>query len=738
VDEQQTLPDPATQQQELAAAREEVLRLREVVRQLVVTEQELHTTNLRIDAQARLHRRLAEVAVQLVEVRELLDLARLAVRFAVYDLGFEAAFFIGTAPGGEGLHILAADGPQDEATLAGYGALTFSVRLLLPVAGVQRRLLYPQPRAPREVTGLARTLGLAELVLLRLDTAAPGVAACLVVGNSTIGSDLFSPVQPHTVPVEGLAQLAGQLSAALRAVQAFRSLMDQHRLLAESEARFRTLFDSINDALFVYDAVTGDVVDVNRRVTEVYGYTKEEAVLLSAGDLSSGLPPCDRAEALRRLSLALSEGPQLFEWTARDKQGRCFPVEVSMKRARLGQAERILASIRDIAERKRLEQELLKTRNLESLGVLAGGIAHDFNNLFSVLLGNVSLAREKLAPGHPVQPLLEAGLHVIDRAQGLSNQMLTFARGGVPLKRSLSLEQLVRESAGFVLHGANVRLEIHAEPGLPLVEADPAQLSQVVQNLVLNADQAMPAGGVVEIGLHALGAAAPRSRELPSGPLLCITVTDEGVGIPAELLPRLFDPFFTTKPTGHGLGLSSVYSIVKRHGGAVQVASVPGQGSTFTVWLPAASPEARVESPATVDDHGPAGASGSRARILLMDDEELLRQVAAAMIGHLGHQVVLCKDGHEALHLYREARQAGNPFQLVILDMTVPGGLGGREAAAAMLQEDPGARIVVSSGYSVDPWMVRPDHHGLAGVLPKPYDFGSLSRLLAGLLPPPP
>jgi signal transduction histidine kinase/ActR/RegA family two-component response regulator len=385
---------------------------------------------------------------------------------------------------------------------------------------------------------------------------------------------------------------------------------------------------------------------------------------------------------------------------------------------------------REIAERKRAEEELIKAQKLESLGVFAGGIAHDFNNILTSILANLSFARMQLSPAHMIARRLEECEKATVRASELTRQLLTFARGGEPVKKLVDPAPLIREAATFVLRGSAVRGVVDLAADLWCLEADGGQLSQSLHNLLINAAQSMPNGGEVTVRGENKTLEAKNPHRLPEGAYLRITVRDYGCGIPPENLARIFDPYFTTKSHGSGLGLASVYSIVKRHGGTVGVTSSMGAGSCFEIHLPA-SPGKRPDVAEAREAPGQRGGG----RILIMDDEDFIREIATEILQYKGYEVESCSDGREAVDLYRSAYQGDSPYASVILDLTVPGGMGGKEAATLILENDPDAVLIVSSGYSNDPIIAYYQSFGFSGAISKPFDADTLSRELEKLIP---
>lgn len=385
----------------------------------------------------------------------------------------------------------------------------------------------------------------------------------------------------------------------------------------------------------------------------------------------------------------------------------------------------------DITERRRTEAELQKMDKLQSIGTLAGGIAHDFNNVLLGLYGNVSLAMEDLAKTHPSYPLLEEAEKSMTRAVQLTKQLLTFAKGGEPVKENVSLGDMVEEVARFDLTGSSVSLVYRHDADLWPVDADKGQIQQVISNLVINARQAMPNGGRLHISLENADLPAMAVPVLRAGRYVKISVKDEGTGIDPTLLGRIFDPYFTTKQSGSGLGLATVWSIISKHNGHIDVASVLGKGTTFTFYLPATASPRSAEAKSPVAE---CPAPVHPARILVMDDEPSVSKLVVRMLAPSGYTVATALDGQETLALYKQALEAGAPFDAVIMDLTIPGGPGGKDVIKDLLALDPNVRAIVSSGYAEDPVMANPTAYGFKCTVAKPYTSSALRDAVARVL----
>jgi signal transduction histidine kinase len=394
--------------------------------------------------------------------------------------------------------------------------------------------------------------------------------------------------------------------------------------------------------------------------------------------------------------------------------------------------ERTLKRARLDAERRQLEEELLRAKKLESIGTLAGGIAHDFNNLLAAILGNISFAKLLATSDEKVHKLLDEGEKAAVRAGDLVNQLITFSRGGAPIKAAVRLGDLLRSTARFSLMGSPARCEFDVPDDLHSVEVDEGQIRQVIHSVVQNAREAMPDGGVITITARNVTLTGDEGLPIGGGKFVKISVNDHGAGIEEENLSKIFDPYYTTKEKGSrkgmGLGLAICHSIMKAHDGLITAESAADAGTTVYLYFPVHAPKGQA-APKEV-----AALMTGTGRILVMDDEDAVRDIAGSMLEHLGYEATLARDGGEAISIHHEARAAGRPFDVVILDLTIPGGMGGKEAVKILLESDPNVRAIVSSGYSDDPIMSSFREHGFVAVIAKPYRLNELSDVVARTL----
>ncbi|MDI6792234.1 MAG: ATP-binding protein [bacterium] len=384
----------------------------------------------------------------------------------------------------------------------------------------------------------------------------------------------------------------------------------------------------------------------------------------------------------------------------------------------------VVLVFRDITEKRKMEEELVKIQKLESIGILAGGIAHDFNNILTAILGNISLAKMYGKPEDKGFDKLTLAENASLRAKDLTGQLLAFARGGAPIKRPASIAELLKDTAGFILSGSNVKYQFSISDSLWPIECDVRQISQVINNLILNARDAMPEGGIIKVKAENIIVEAQSALPLQEGNYLKISIQDQGSGISKEILPKIFDPFFSTKHKRSGLGLAVSFAVIKRHQGYIYVTSKVGIGTTFDIYLPA------TEVGITIKEKETDEIVRGEGKILLMDDEEDIRKVTSGLLKAVGYEVDFAKDGAEAIEIYKKAKESAQPFKAVILDLTVPGSVGGRVAIRELIEFDPEVKAIVSSGYSTDPIMAGFREYGFSGVVVKPYKITELSQIL--------
>lgn len=493
--------------------------------------------------------------------------------------------------------------------------------------------------------------------------------------------------------------------------------------LRDSERRYRVIFERSPLALISFDS-EGTIVDFNDKFVEMMGSSREKLLGINTARQSS---PKMREAIQKALAGETASVEELYTSITGKKtvflRAKFSPVVPGHS------PTDVIATLEDITELKKHEAEQHKLEKLESLGILAGGIAHDFNNILTGIMANISFAQVLIEPGHKAgKPLAEAE-KASTRAAELARQLLTFARGGEPNKTVVSVKHLLREAVSLMLRGSNVKAVLNIPDSLQSLIADEGQISQVLNNLILNATQAMPEGGTLTISADNVLLPAENPFDLPAGPYISIEMKDEGCGIPEENLGKIFDPYFSTKTDGTGLGLASTHSIVLRHCGRIAVHSEVGKGTTIVIHLPSTD-ISHVEQPQATS---PGNTSTHAGKILVMDDEEMIRAIAAAMLRHLGYEVVTCASGEEAVEFYRNAVETGLPFRAVIMDLTIPGGFGGKEAAEQILAMAPEANLIVSSGYSNDPIVANFKKFGFRGAIAKPYNIHEFEQVLNSL-----
>jgi PAS domain S-box-containing protein len=536
--------------------------------------------------------------------------------------------------------------------------------------------------------------------------------------------------QGHDIDVEVTANYFRYLDTEYNCAVA-RDITERktaERALRGSEEDLRSLMELMPVGVAWADG-KGNIEYFNQNFIEKFGYERAEIPTVEDW-YSKAYPEASYREEVTSLweaDIAESHAhgtpvsPRDVKVTCKDGSVRHVIVNTQVLQ------HRMLAIFTDITERESLQEGLIKKQKLESIGVLAGGIAHDFNNILTAILGNITFAEMLIADGHKAsKPLHEAG-KAAKRAAELAQQLLTFARGGQPVKRAVSLRQVIDDSVSLVLRGSNVTAAFDMPEHLPAIEADAGQIGQVFNNLIINAVQAMPGGGLITITAAEMVIDAHNLMSLPPGRYVRITCTDKGCGITLENQKNIFDPYFTTKSGGSGLGLASAHSIVSKHKGHIGVSSTVGRGTTFELLLPASQAE---PVPASAPDQGSLAAEGGDHSVLVMDDEEMIRELVTTILEELGYRVTTCSSGEEAIAHYRSAYSAGVQYRAVIMDLTIPGGMGGKESARSILEIDPSACLLVTSGYSTDPVMAECRAFGFCGAVFKPYSAAGIAAAL--------
>ncbi len=502
--------------------------------------------------------------------------------------------------------------------------------------------------------------------------------------------------------------------------------------LHESEQWLATTLNSIGDGVIATDT-RGRVTFVNPVAEQLTGWSQEEAAGNLLGEVfhiinEKTRERCDNPfEKIMKLGriVGLANHTVLV---AKDGTERPIADSGAPIRDEPGNILGTVVVFHDITEQKRMEDDILKlkTERMESISILAGGIAHDFNNILTGILGSTSLAKLCCTEEMVKEKLTKIEKAAL-QAKDLTQQLLTFSKGGAPIKRITSLGELIKDSTMFALRGSKARYHFEIPADLWPVEVDEGQISQVISNLIINADQAMPTGGAIQVEAQNITCNSDSSLPLDPGKYVEISIKDQGVGIPEKNLTKIFDPYFTTKEGGSGLGLTTSYSIIKNHDGLIMVESELGVGTTFYMYLPASKGEVRMRK----EEIG-IMAEG-KGKILLMDDEESILDATGEVLVYLGYEVEVARDGLEAIELYKKA-QDEDPFDAVIVDLTIRGKMGGRETIQHLLEIDPSVKAIVSSGYSDDPVMANYREYGFSGVVRKPYTIKELNRTLHEVL----
>ncbi|MBW1713076.1 MAG: response regulator [Deltaproteobacteria bacterium] len=505
--------------------------------------------------------------------------------------------------------------------------------------------------------------------------------------------------------------------------------------LAIERQKLALILGSIGEGVITTDA-RGLIVLINARARELTGWSQEEAagqplqeVFLVIDDKTRKPAPDLLGPVLDKNRAAELAGQTAL--LARQGQKTLIAGRAAPLRDRNKRPVGAVLVFRDVTQRRRMKEELLAAQKVESVGHQALGLAHDLNNILTAVSRNLYLARTDQGSPQSQAGWLETAAKATTRAQDLIQHILTFCQGRAPLTQAASLTEIIRDSAAFSTRGSQVRCDINLPPDLWPVQVDQGQMSRVINNLILNADQAMPQGGVIDIRAQNVTLNEPNQLALKPGQYVAVSIKDQGPGIAWEDQAKIFEPFFSTKKQGSGLGLAAAHSIVAKHQGRLTVASEPGQGAVFHLYLPAsleALPASRNDQPETLTGQG---------KILVMDDEEMIRKVLSDILSRLGYEVVTASDGAQAVELYRQGLASGKPFDAAIMDLTIPGGLGGQEAIKELAAMDPKVKAIVSSGSPNNPAMSSFRDHGFKGMVSKPFSLKDISRVLHQVLTEP-
>ncbi len=520
-----------------------------------------------------------------------------------------------------------------------------------------------------------------------------------------------------------LAEMYGEMENNLIKVEASEAALRQSEEKTRRAQEFlETILNNVADPIFVKDEQHRWLL-INDAFSGFIGHSRENILGKSDYDCF----PKEEADGFWEQDdlVFTTETPNEIEENFTDVHG--VQHTILTKRAVFKSAEGtrlLVGTIKDITERKYMEEELLKSQKLKSISYLAGGIAHDFNNILTAILGNVSLLKELVDRDSTIHTRLVETEKASNKAKDLTHQLLTFSQGGAPVKSTVSLVKLIEDSVTFTLSGTKVRPDLHLDRDTWAVELDESQMSRVIHNIVVNAIQAMPDGGILKVKTSNLSSEDVSTLPLKPKRFVLVKFEDNGKGIPQKVLANIFDPYFTTKDDGSGLGLAIAYSVIQRHGGHIAVESKEDIGTKFLMYLPASANDVPTFQEDTVQ------VAGGTGNILIMDDEPIIREAVSAMLVHLGYHVECAADGEKAIQMYSEWRQKGRPFDAVIMDLTIPGGMGGEEAIKILLELDPNAKALVSSGYSQNPIMADFKRYGFSGVITKPFELHKIATVL--------
>ncbi|NNM53633.1 MAG: response regulator [Spirochaetales bacterium] len=508
-----------------------------------------------------------------------------------------------------------------------------------------------------------------------------------------------------------MSALAADVAFALEArfESQFRRELD--RQLAQERERLSLILESMADGILALDSL-GKIAFLNQNCEQLLGWENHQASFAN-----EELPP----------EILAITGIKTIPFV--NKVGKALALEVGSTTVsnRQGSGISRVFLLRDVSEQEKTDERLRQLEKMESIGLLAGGIAHDFNNLLTGIFGFLQLAKMNSTEPTKVEMYLERALNPFNRARNLTQQLLTFAKGGQPLKKRFNIADMVKNISEFTLSGSSIVLTNRQDDEAYYILGNEAQLGQVFENLLMNAKQAMPQGGSLNLSMAKHLDYERSDLKLERGDYLEVAFEDTGCGIPPESLKKIFDPFFTTKKEGTGLGLSICFSVLRKHGGAIEADSVMGRGSTFRVYLPLLTAEEETNTQTLPSSAG-------QGLVLFLDDEEYARSIAASMLERLGYAVEVFEHGEQLETAYQEHQKAGVPIGAMILDLTIKGGPGGLDVLKSLKQIDPQVTAIASSGYSNESALIDPLKYGFSGSLPKPFSMDELSEVLVSAL----
>jgi PAS domain S-box-containing protein len=756
------MPDPVEHTGEKKRLKEQIHELEEQIKDLVAGELIQYDLQIRLDQQVKNQSELVKLGQQLQKARDEAEIGALLVETLVENLGYEKAVVCRWDSSREKLKSLAVEGYYEtveaEAVLAAVPEVSENIALKdikdididlkpsIPCLEMDERVIIACISAQGEYLAYIFFGNKQEKVMFnrKIDASdralweALSSLATTAFENVGLYNRLEKEQERLRKTRDNLKNLNEELEEiVLNRTRELAESKDEYRALYLASARtselYRTLLDASPDPIVVYD-INGFPTYINPAFTDVFGW---ELIELEGRKIDF-VPPESRQETDEMIELVLrGEGFTNRETRRYTKDGRIINVSISGAtfRDEKGQIAGSIINLRDITEKKIMEEELLKIRKLKSVGVLAGGIAHDFNNILAGILMNAQMALLKYARRQDISKYLSGIEEATQSAITLTSQLLTFAKGGEPIMKPMHIGQVIRNWADFASRGSGAKCEFDIADDLLPVEIDEGQMSQVIHNLIHNAEQAMSEGGIITVSARNLIISRSSTKTPPIPSLgehyIEISIKDRGHGIPAENIPKIFDPYFTTKKNGSGLGLATTYSIIQKHKGTITVTSEVGKGTEFLIFLPITEKAVRETEIPEEKKNRIVSATG---RILIMEDEEMLRETLVEVLTAAGYDVESVSDGEQAVDVYQRALSAGTRFDAVIMDLTISGGMGGKQTIEKLLKVDPNVRAIVSSGYSNDPIMSNYREYGFAGVLAKPYKIEDVNKLLSRIL----